>query len=385
MRLYHIKIKLHHAPPKCPKCPKTPIAFRAKTDLDRPEWVKNGPFAWFHQAGISSWAPSSRQRCCRPSGVPNPPIIAIRNGKKKMLEPFKTSCFSVLQLLKDWCLNLGGRIGWGNWCVSLYFYRSRQAIVWRKDLAASESMWDTKVRLIQVSISSILCCWCLRFCVHMQKTCTAKSELAMVSELDPGIVDLEVKFLTHLGCGTHLFNRVHLWWFSHPQKTSSFASELFFSVWSNGQTSSKYPIIRNPVPSHPRWCPWTRPTVTRPIASGIWARPLGPNPRSSPAVHRDLPPRPFRWDPADAMPPISDRSWMSWFRRNLGRFKQHHLGFTHEFDTLTIKLRFGPRKNCWIWEVERKTRQPTNPKTARYVEVFPIFRETLNCWQKKSP
>ena len=44
----------------------------------------------------------------------------------------------------------------------------------------------------------------------MQKTCTAKSELAMVSELDPGVVDLEVKFLTHLGCGTHLFNRVHL-------------------------------------------------------------------------------------------------------------------------------------------------------------------------------
>jgi len=33
--------------PKCIKMPKTPIAFRAKTDLDRPEWVFMAPSPGF--------------------------------------------------------------------------------------------------------------------------------------------------------------------------------------------------------------------------------------------------------------------------------------------------------------------------------------------------
>lgn len=38
------------------------------------------------------------------------------------------------------------------------------------------------------------------------------------------------------------------------------------------------------------------------------------------------------------------------------------------------------RKRSWIWEVERKTRQPTNPKTARYTGATPkLARHTFLC------
>lgn len=97
------------------KMPKNALPFRSKTDLDRPEWVFMAPSPGF----IRQESPVGLHQVVSDAVVhlvsPTPRIIAIWNGKKKRLKPFKTSCFSVLQLLKDWCLNLGGRIGWGNW------------------------------------------------------------------------------------------------------------------------------------------------------------------------------------------------------------------------------------------------------------------------------
>ena len=106
-------------------------------------------------------------------------------------------------------------------------------------------MCDIKVRSIQVSTSSILR---LKFCAHKQnKTCTAKSGLAPVSELDPGVVDLGVcKFLRDTE------DVGPTWWFNrdlNSTKTLQFfcASKVLF-LSDSGSAPSPSPHL---VPSRP--------------------------------------------------------------------------------------------------------------------------------------